>query len=41
MSEITVLNSKFEKSGTLKTDFDLSPEQINAPVVHHEGWTRV
>ncbi len=34
MSDITVLNSKFEKSGSLKSDLDLGPESINAPVVH-------
>jgi large subunit ribosomal protein L4 len=34
MSDITVLNSKFEKSGSLKTDLELGPEQINTPVVH-------
>lgn len=34
MSDITVLNSKFEKSGSLKTDVELSPEAIKTPVVH-------
>jgi large subunit ribosomal protein L4 len=34
MADINVLNSKFEKSGSLKTDVDLAPEQINVPVVH-------
>jgi large subunit ribosomal protein L4 len=34
MSDITVLNNKFEKSASLKTELDLSPEQINTPVVH-------
>lgn len=34
MSDINVLNSKFEKSGSFKTDVDLAPEQINVPVVH-------
>ncbi len=34
MSEITVLDSKFKKSGSLKTNVDLSAEKINTPVVH-------
>ncbi len=34
MSEIAVLNSKFEKSGTLNTDIRLGAEEINVPVVH-------
>ncbi len=34
MSDIKVLNSKFEQSTTLKTNLDLSPEMINVPVVH-------
>jgi large subunit ribosomal protein L4 len=34
MADITILNAKFEKSGTLSTNVDLSPEQINMPVVH-------
>ncbi|MBL7664214.1 MAG: 50S ribosomal protein L4 [Bacteriovoracaceae bacterium] len=34
MSEINVLDSKFKKSGSLKTNVDLSPEVINIPVVH-------
>ncbi|MEI8346160.1 MAG: 50S ribosomal protein L4 [Pseudomonadota bacterium] len=33
-TEITVLNSKFETSGSLKTEVDLSPEVIHVPVVH-------
>lgn len=34
MADINVLNAKFEKSSTLKTEIDLAPEQINVPVVH-------
>jgi large subunit ribosomal protein L4 len=34
MTDITVLNKKFEKSGSLKTEQDLSAEKINVPVVH-------
>ncbi len=34
MSDITVLNSKFETSGKLSTKVDLSAETINTPVVH-------
>ncbi len=34
MTDITVLNKKFEKSTSLKTDIDLSAEKINVPVVH-------
>ena len=34
MTDITVLNSKFEKSGSLKSNVDLSVETINGPVVH-------
>jgi large subunit ribosomal protein L4 len=34
MTEITVLNKKFEKSGSLKTEVDLGAESINATVVH-------
>lgn len=34
MAEINVLNSKFEKSGSMKTDVSLTPEDINVPVVH-------
>ncbi len=34
MTEITVLNTKFEKSGSLKADVDLSLEAINGTVVH-------
>jgi large subunit ribosomal protein L4 len=32
--EINILNSKFETSGTLSSPVDLSPEVINAAVVH-------
>jgi large subunit ribosomal protein L4 len=34
MTDITVLNTKFEKSGSLKASVDLSAESINVPVVH-------
>jgi large subunit ribosomal protein L4 len=34
MTDITVLNAKFEKSGSLKSTVDLSVETINGPVVH-------
>lgn len=34
MADINVLNSKFEKSGSMKTDVSLTPEDINVPVVH-------
>jgi large subunit ribosomal protein L4 len=34
MADINILNSKFEKSGTLNTAIDLSAEMINTPVVH-------
>lgn len=34
MTEIAVLNSKFEKSGALKATVDLSLEKVNVPVVH-------
>lgn len=34
MAEINVLNSKFEKSGTLKTDVDLSSESIAEAAIH-------
>ncbi len=34
MADITILNSKFESSGKLSTSVELSPEQINTPVVH-------
>src|SRR5690606_13264736 len=34
MTDITVLNSKFEKSGSLKAEVDFSAEAINEAVVH-------
>jgi large subunit ribosomal protein L4 len=34
MTDITVLNTKFEKSGALKASVDLSAEKVNVPVVH-------
>jgi large subunit ribosomal protein L4 len=34
MADITVLNDKFEKSGALNTNVDLSAEKINVPAVH-------
>jgi len=34
MTDIVVLNSKFEKSGALKATVDLSTEKVNVPVVH-------
>ena len=34
MTDITVLNSKFEKSGSLKASVDFSTEAINESVVH-------
>ncbi len=34
MTEVTVLNNKFEKSGSYKANIDLSPEAINGTVVH-------
>lgn len=34
MTDITVLNSKFEKSGSLKASVDFSTEAINETVVH-------
>jgi large subunit ribosomal protein L4 len=34
MTDINVLNSKFEKSGSMKTEVSLTPEDINTPVVH-------
>ena len=33
-TEISVLNSKFENKGSVKTDVNLSPEAISVPVVH-------
>jgi large subunit ribosomal protein L4 len=34
MTDIVVLNSKFESAGKLTTDVSLSPEDINMPSVH-------
>lgn len=34
MTEIALLNTKFEKSGSLKANIDLSAEKINGTVVH-------
>ena len=34
MTDITVLNSKFESSGKLTTEVSLSADDINVPVVH-------
>lgn len=34
MADISVLNSKFEESGKLTTNVDLSTDKINVPVVH-------
>lgn len=34
MSEVVVLNNKFEKSGSINTNVDLSADVINVPVVH-------
>jgi large subunit ribosomal protein L4 len=34
MTDVTLLNSKFEKSGSVKASLDLSPEAINMAVVH-------
>ncbi len=34
MTEIAVLNTKFEKSGSVKANIDLSVESINGTVVH-------
>lgn len=34
MAEITLLNSKFEKSGSVKTELSLDAETISAPAVH-------
>lgn len=34
MAEINVLNEKFEATGKMKTDVELSPEVISVPVVH-------
>lgn len=34
MAEITVLNSKLESAGALKTDISLTPDDISVPAVH-------
>jgi len=34
MTELNVLNSKFENKEKIKVDLDFSPEAINVPVVH-------
>ena len=34
MAEITVLNSKFEKAGSLNTDVNLEADTISAPSIH-------
>ena len=34
MTEIALLNTKFEKSGSVKANYDLSAETINGTVVH-------
>jgi large subunit ribosomal protein L4 len=34
MTEIAILNTKFEKSGSVKANIDLSVEKINGTVVH-------
>src|SRR5690554_7577121 len=34
MAEITLLNSKFEKSGSVETNVSLDAEVISAPAVH-------
>lgn len=34
MTELNVLNSKFEKAGSLKIDRDFSVDSINGTVVH-------
>ena len=34
MTDVVVLNNKFEKTGNLKTEANLSAEAINVPVVH-------
>jgi large subunit ribosomal protein L4 len=34
MTEIALLNAKFEKTGSMKANVDLSAEKINVPVVH-------
>jgi len=34
MTEISVLNSRFEATGKIKTEVELIPEKVNVPVVH-------
>jgi len=34
MTEISVLNSRFEATGKIKTEIELIPEKVNVPVVH-------
>ena len=34
MTELTVLNSKFEAQNKFNTEVDFAPEKINVPVVH-------
>lgn len=34
MTEINVLNEKFENKGTIKVNFEFTPDLINVPVVH-------
>ena len=34
MTELNVLNSKFESKEKIKVNFEFSPESINVPVVH-------
>jgi large subunit ribosomal protein L4 len=34
MTDINVLNSKFEKSGSMKTEISLTPDDIKIPLVH-------
>ncbi len=34
MTEIALLNTKFEKTGSVKANVDFSPEKINGTVVH-------
>ena len=34
MTELNVLNNKFESKEKIKVNFEFSPESINVPVVH-------
>jgi large subunit ribosomal protein L4 len=34
MTEVKLLNSKFEQTSTVKLNVDFSPEKVNVPVVH-------